>query len=73
MPPLSLSDYQLSLIPEAARTLPLSGRDEFLRGVASHLGHEPSDRAVKAAVDAQLQVNRLPVFLCDSAAKGVAK
>jgi hypothetical protein len=66
MPPLSLSDYQLNLIQEAARSVPLERRDQFLRNVASHLGHLPSDAAVQAAIDAQLAVNKLPVFFCDA-------
>jgi len=64
---LSLTDRQLGLIQQAAKTLPVSSRDEFLRGVARHLGDEPTDKAVIAAVDAQLAINRIPIFLCDSA------
>ena len=67
MPPLGLSDCQLRLIKQAVETLPVNSRDEFLRAVAAHLGSEPSDKAVQAAIDAQLSINRLPVFLCDSA------
>jgi hypothetical protein len=40
MPPFALTDYQLRLVRQAAETMPVSGRDEFLRGVARHLGNE---------------------------------
>jgi hypothetical protein len=66
MPPLSLTDAQLTMIKSAAKSVAIDRRDEFLRNVASHLGVEPSDQAVQAAIDAQLAVGRLPVFLCDS-------
>jgi hypothetical protein len=69
MPPVSLSDYQLGLIREAARSVPIEQRSAFLQNVAKHLGHRPSDAAVQAAVDAQLSVGRLPVILCDHARK----
>ena len=64
--PLSLSDFQLRLIQDAAKTISVEGRDEFLRAVAAHLGSEPTDAAVLCAIDAQLSIGRLPVFLCDS-------
>jgi hypothetical protein len=67
MPPLSLTDHQLALIKQAAKYVSIDRRDEFLRGVASHLGAEPSDATVQAAIDTQLAVNKLPVFLCDAA------
>jgi hypothetical protein len=54
------------LIQQAASTIPITSRDEHLRGVASHLGSRSTDEAVMAAIDAQLRINRLPVFLCDS-------
>jgi hypothetical protein len=71
--PLSLSDDQLDMIRLAAETLPPLGRTEFLERVASHLGAEPTDHAVQCAIDAQLAVGRLPVFLCDSSVKGVSR
>jgi hypothetical protein len=37
-----------------AKAVPLSRRDDFLREVAAHLTHEPSDNAVEAALNAQL-------------------
>jgi hypothetical protein len=67
MAPIALTDYQLQLVKSAAKSLSVSDRDDFLRGVASHLGSEPSDDAVRRAIDNQLAVNKLPVFLCDSA------
>jgi hypothetical protein len=51
MPPIALTDYQLRLVRQAAATMPVSGCDEFLRGVARHLGNEPTDEAVIAAID----------------------
>jgi hypothetical protein len=68
--PLALTDAQLAQLQQATRTVPPSQRDEFLQGVARRLGSQPSDRALEVAIDAQLAVNRLPVFLCDHAAKG---
>jgi hypothetical protein len=55
--PLALTDFQISMLKQAANTLPVSGRDDFLRGVASHLGSDPSDDAVRRAIDNQLAVN----------------
>jgi hypothetical protein len=52
---ISLSDYQLSQIRAAAKTLLPSARADFLEGVARRLG----------AIAAQSSMNRLPVFLCD--------
>jgi hypothetical protein len=65
--PLALTDAQLREIKAAAATLPSSHRSEFLESIARRLGHEPTDEAVAAAIAAQLSINRLPVFLCDSA------
>ena len=62
MTPLALTDRQLALVAEAAAVLPQPSRDQFLQGVASHLGSEPTDHAVQAAIDAQLQINQLPAF-----------
>ncbi len=67
MPSLSLTDAQLALIHSAAGCVPVERRSEFLQRVAAHLGTQPSDEAVQAAIDAQLAVHRLPVFLCDAA------
>jgi hypothetical protein len=64
--PLSLSDRQMRLLQTAAKAVPLRQRSEFLEKVANHLGGpEVSDAAVQAALNAQL--DRLPVFLTDSA------
>jgi hypothetical protein len=35
MTPIALTDHQLHLVKQAAATLPVLGRDDFLRGVAS--------------------------------------
>jgi hypothetical protein len=62
--PLSLSDRQLRLVTNAAKAVPLARRDDFLRQVAAHLTSEPSDIAVEAALNAQL--DRIATFLiCD--------
>jgi hypothetical protein len=58
--PLSLSDRQLELLKNAARAVPPRQREEFLQKVANHLGPEPSDHAVQAAVNRQLDL--LPTF-----------
>lgn len=63
--PLSLSDRQLWLVTKAAKAVPVSHRDHFLQQVAAHLASEPSDDAVQAALNAQL--DRLSIILlCDS-------
>jgi hypothetical protein len=62
--PLSLSDRQLEFLQNAARAVPVRQREEFLQKVAKHLLPEPSDNAVAAAINAQL--DRLPVYLTDS-------
>jgi hypothetical protein len=64
---LSLSDRQLRLLQDAARAVPPRQREQFLQKVANHLAEEPSDSAVIAAINAQL--DRLPVFLTDSGAR----
>jgi hypothetical protein len=66
--PLSLSDYQLAQLRQAAKSLLPSERDEFLRGVAKRLGEMPSDEALQLAISEQLARGKLPTFLCDSAA-----
>jgi hypothetical protein len=66
MRPIGLTDQQLAQLQQAAQSIPPSARDEFLRGIARRLGHSPTDAALQAAIDAQLAVGRLPVFLCDS-------
>jgi hypothetical protein len=68
MPPLSLTNQQMRAIRRVASTIPLNHRDEFLRRVAAQLAGEPSDAAVHAAIDAQLNLGRVPVFLCDATA-----
>jgi hypothetical protein len=40
---------------------------------ARRLGETPSDEALQLAISEQLSVNRVPVFLCDSAPKGATK
>jgi hypothetical protein len=65
--PLALSDHQMSLVRRAAAALPENARDELLRAVAAHLSESPSDAAVAAVVNAQLDRNLTPMFLTDSA------
>jgi hypothetical protein len=60
MTPIALTDHQLHLVKQAAATLPVLGRDDFLRGVARHLGREPTDDAVIAAIDGQLAIKSYP-------------
>jgi hypothetical protein len=64
--PLALTDNQLQFIQQAARSLSIGQRDRFLQGVARHLTADPTDYAVSAAIDAELALNRTPVFLYDS-------
>ncbi len=63
--PLSLSDRQLRLVLNASKAVPIQQRESFLQKVVAHLSAEPTDDAVTAALNAQL--DRLPrYFLCDS-------
>jgi hypothetical protein len=64
---LALTDRQLALVRHAARAVPVARREEFLQNVARHLIAEPSDAAVAAAVNAQLDLT--PVFLNDALPK----
>jgi hypothetical protein len=52
--PIALSDKQLALIRHAARAVPVNRRDAFLQALARQLTSEPSDAAVQAALNAQL-------------------
>jgi hypothetical protein len=52
--PLSLTDRQMRLVQNAAKAVPVDRRDEFLQRLAKHLTPEPSDAAVVAALNAQL-------------------
>lgn len=56
--PLTLTDRQARLVQRAATSLPALHRDEFLQRVARHLTSEPSDAAVLAAVNHQLDLMR---------------
>jgi hypothetical protein len=66
MPPLALTDRQMRLIQNAAQAVPVQRRDEFLQRLAAHLTAEPTDAAVSAALNAQLDA-LTHVFLCDRA------
>jgi hypothetical protein len=69
--PLSLSDCQLRFLIEAAKAVPVHRREAFLQQVAAHLAAEPTDQAVQAALNAQL--DRLShSFRCDTQ-EGVKK
>lgn len=61
--PIGLTDRQLALVKSASASLRVDERSDFLRGVAQHLGRQPSDDAVRAAIDGQLAVNRVPNFV----------
>jgi hypothetical protein len=56
--PLALSNRQLRLVQRTALAVAPPQRDAFLHAVARHLTAEPSDYAVQAALNAQL--DRLP-------------
>jgi hypothetical protein len=58
MMPLRLTDRQMRLVQSAARAVPMGRRDELLRRLARHLTSEPSDAAVLAALNAQLDAER---------------
>jgi hypothetical protein len=62
--PLSLTDRQLGLVQAAAKAVPVQRRDAFLQSVAKQLAAEPTDQAVMAAVNAQM--DRISNYLCDS-------
>jgi len=53
-PPLALTDRQLNLLKNAAKAVPPRQREEFLQTVSRHLFGEPSDNALVAALNAQL-------------------
>jgi hypothetical protein len=60
-----LTPAQRAEINSAARTLPANQREHFFDNVGRRLGAEPTDEAVIAALNAQL--DRLPRFSsCDS-------
>jgi len=62
---LALAERQMRLVMDAARSLPVDRRDEFLCDVAGRLGEAPTMLAIEAAIGAFFE--RMPVFLCDSA------
>ena len=66
---LSLTDQQLGMVKLAAETIAPSARSEFLERVAAHLGELPTNEAVEQAINVQLSIGKLPVFLCDSKTK----
>jgi hypothetical protein len=68
MPPLALTDRQMRLVRHAAQAVPVQRRAEFLQRLAAHLTSRPTDAAVQAALNAQLDALH-HTFLCDSAAK----
>jgi hypothetical protein len=51
---LSLSDRQMTLVQNSARSLPQQQRDRYLRSIADQLVGEPSDAAVVAAINVAL-------------------
>ncbi len=71
--PSALTYDQLQQVKTAAKTLLPSQRSDFVHNVKRRLGEQPSDAAVQAAIAAELALNRLPVFLCDSAFKETSK
>ncbi len=65
-PLLSLSDRQMKFLRDAAASLPVMQRDQFLQRVSAHLFGEPTDAAFLGAVNAALDQLPTSVFLCDS-------
>jgi hypothetical protein len=61
MKPLRLTDRQMWLVQNAAKAVPVKMRDEFLARLARHLLPEPSDAAVAAAINAQLDMLSLTI------------
>ncbi len=54
---MRLTDHQLAQLRQAASLLPVESRDQFLRGVAVHLGgikRSPTNGDVNAAISAVL-------------------
>jgi hypothetical protein len=54
--PKALTARQLRLLEKIARAVPTSKRGNFLKQVFGHLAHEPSDAAVSAVINAQLNL-----------------
>jgi hypothetical protein len=54
MKPLSLTDRQMRLVANISKTLPVDCREQFMAALARHLTPEPSDAAVAAALNAQM-------------------
>jgi hypothetical protein len=65
-PPLSLSDKQLSMLRMASKSIPVDRREMFLEDLAKQLTGEPTDQALMASINAQM--DRLPSghFFTDS-------
>jgi hypothetical protein len=62
---LALSDRQLRFVEHGAASLPVLGRDLYLRRVAALLGDDPGDFAVQAAVNIALDM--AAVVRCEEA------
>jgi hypothetical protein len=56
--PIALDERQMKMIMDAARSVPVARRDEFLHTIANHLGDTPTLIAVEAAIGAFFE--RLP-------------
>jgi hypothetical protein len=63
MPPLALTDRQMGLIQHVARAVPIQYRDELLQRLARRLTPEPSDAAVLAALNIELDMLTTPTGL----------
>ena len=63
---LMLTDKQRRLVRTATRAVPPAKRDEFMQKVSQHLTDNPSDHAVSAVVNHQLNL-LLHVYMTDAA------
>jgi hypothetical protein len=54
--PLALTDRQMRFVTSAAKAVPIKRRNEFLQGLARHLTPAPSDAAVQAALNVQMDL-----------------
>jgi hypothetical protein len=59
--PIGLSEKQMRFLQNAIRAVPPRQRETFMQKVAAHLSASPSDDALAAAINAQMNL------LCDNA------
>jgi hypothetical protein len=61
--PIGLTDRQVRFLEKAIRAVPPRQREHFMAAVAKHLLPEPSDAALAAAVNAQMDLLTTANFL----------